>query len=844
MTTIPTKEGRVVLFGPGGVGKSTLMESGRWCEYLYEGSLEVSYRKVLAVDTVQVILDFWDSAGQEEYSAIRQLYLDRANVILLCFALNDRSTFDEALTQYLPEIRKVAQVVVILVGLKLDLIDPAATTSGSPLGTYVSFQEGTSAVIKNALYGYFQCSSKQYVGLDNLFEEVCRAGMFSDAKSVSKSTMVAKKSGFFSFFSKKSHNKPTHSTKPAHHITVDIAAATAVQSSLSVIPNCIWLLVMEYLDFVALIRVSRTCKLLYHLAKTEPIWTNAFRGVWIYPGCVKGLSWKNTTFTWDLAKCFQNYVPPPPRRRRSSSDDIVCFGPNTSILLFNNKYCPMKDLTVGDQVLAFYPTDGDNGGFLSSTIVHCIWKCPVRKPTPMIVISSKSATPPTTEPILEITPDHPILLLNGRFSRHSVVSQATNNPYKWCLPTSVGEPQMVDVELIDFIYYSLKSDGSPAGTTATIEYDSWFGTVQVRCHMTDVSFSQGYVTLVLSCAGSATTYQRKTHTTGDVEATLVCTTAVSLTNDWRIVCNPSVQVRWTHLEYGGYFQEQLEAWKNWIIEPWRIESWISEKLSQVPIRETLNRMWQHLNDAIQISTVELSNFKAEDVWLQLNPNALSVSPLTFSGVWMHVSIDLSCKPVIALGYKPASSSPVTGCPSFSSVISDRGIDAALAFHLPYTALHMEASRLLPFVIGPTGFYRAKITVKSVQLYSSGRMIVAAVDVDANKVSNATGVLDLWGELQWDSANRRLSVTDVDFHPETKKYIEGMFACTDWLLHDSRLKEFISRELNWNLGLQLEKLREHVSENHRSSSNADYSFGLHSFDVQSVVADDSGMIKSL
>ncbi|KAH3763583.1 hypothetical protein Pelo_4551 [Pelomyxa schiedti] len=410
------KVGTVLVYGPSCVGKTALVESyvsGRWWPYPDEGSLEPSYSKMLVVDTVYVTLDLLDTMGQDEFVSVRQQYITRSNVVLLCFSLNDRGTFDEALNRCLSEIRKISHGVVILVGLKLDLIDNELPP---PSGTTVSFQEGISAVIRNSMYGYFQCSSKQYIGLDLLFEEVCRAGMFGDTKPIS-----TKKPGFFSFFSKRSQKQLEQPTKNPPH-TTEISPATAIQTSLGLIPNDIWLLVMEYLDFVALVRVSRTCKLFYHLAKTEPMWTTAFRGVWNYPGCVKGLN-------------------------VGVSDDIVCFGPNTSILLSNNKYCPMKDLAVGDQVLAFYPNN--DGGDLAAAVVHCIWKCPVHHPIPMIVINGKLTAEAETETVLEITPDHPILLLNN--TRHpSVVPQTPKDEHnhRWCLPTALSEPQMVDVECV------------------------------------------------------------------------------------------------------------------------------------------------------------------------------------------------------------------------------------------------------------------------------------------------------------------------------------------------------------------------------------------------------------
>ncbi|KAH3756336.1 DUF4403 domain-containing protein containing protein [Pelomyxa schiedti] len=400
------------------------------------------------------------------------------------------------------------------------------------------------------------------------------------------------------------------------------------------------------------------------------------------------------------------------------------------------------------------------------------------------------------------------------------------------------------------LHYLLQSDGSPDGTTLTINFSGKrtfisFDNGDAMCTVSGVSSpTPGTVKLELSCAGSVTLVESITRIWGKTchfTGTLSCTAAVSLANDWHLISNPKVQVSVARAKAifglsGGGFLEGL-------IDPMipQIEAWMAERLYQVPIHEKLNWMWEHFHSAIQIRNVELPHSKVEDLWLQVNPNTLSVSPLTFSGVWMHVSIGLSCQPVMALGYNPASSSPGTECPSFSTVISDRGVDAALKFHLPYTVFQPEASRLLPTIIRPASIIGARMRVNSLNLYTSGIMLVAAVEVDAlSQFGNATGTVYLWGKLQWNSASSTLSVTDVDFHPETKQYIEKMFVgASDWLLHDS-LKELISSKLNWNLGPHLEKLRHHLTDKHKSYSWVDYNFVLHNLDVQSVVAEDSGI----
>ncbi|KAH3759625.1 hypothetical protein Pelo_8523 [Pelomyxa schiedti] len=148
-------------------------------------------------------------------------------------------------------------------------------------------------------------------------------------------------------------------------------------------------------------------------------------------------------------------------------DHFVCFGPNATILMSSaGQQCPMKDLRVGDSVLAYY-----DGRGTAPAVVQCIWKCPVHKAIPMVIKKSKSPTEPKTESVLEITPDHPILLLSSQqiqpqqsllqspqqSSPHSSIKntpQQAITPHKtgttreWCLPTTLCEPHITHVEYV------------------------------------------------------------------------------------------------------------------------------------------------------------------------------------------------------------------------------------------------------------------------------------------------------------------------------------------------------------------------------------------------------------
>jgi Ras-related protein Rab-8A len=67
-------------------------------------------------------LQIWDTAGQERFKTITQSYYRGAMGIVLTFALNERSSFDD-IENWVKQVKMHANdnVVVILVGNKADL---------------------------------------------------------------------------------------------------------------------------------------------------------------------------------------------------------------------------------------------------------------------------------------------------------------------------------------------------------------------------------------------------------------------------------------------------------------------------------------------------------------------------------------------------------------------------------------------------------------------------------------------------------------------------------------------------------------------------------------------------
>lgn len=61
----------------------------------YDPTIEDSYRKQVMVDGNAVLLDILDTAGQEEYSAMRDQYMTTGMVFVIMYAINSRSSYEE-----------------------------------------------------------------------------------------------------------------------------------------------------------------------------------------------------------------------------------------------------------------------------------------------------------------------------------------------------------------------------------------------------------------------------------------------------------------------------------------------------------------------------------------------------------------------------------------------------------------------------------------------------------------------------------------------------------------------------------------------------------------------------
>src|SRR5438128_9220601 len=93
-------EYKLVIVGGGGVGKSALTIQLIQNHFIdeYDPTIEDSYRKQVTIDDNTSLLDILDTAGQEEYSAMRDQYMRTGEGFLLVYAITSRASFEETTT--------------------------------------------------------------------------------------------------------------------------------------------------------------------------------------------------------------------------------------------------------------------------------------------------------------------------------------------------------------------------------------------------------------------------------------------------------------------------------------------------------------------------------------------------------------------------------------------------------------------------------------------------------------------------------------------------------------------------------------------------------------------------
>nr|XP_008532693.1 PREDICTED: GTP-binding protein Rit2 [Equus przewalskii] len=120
-----SREYKVVMLGAGGVGKSAMTMqfiSHQFPDY-HDPTIEDAYKTQVRIDNEPAYLDILDTAGQAEFTAMREQYMRGGEGFIICYSVTDRQSFQEAakFKELIFQVRHTYEIPLVLVGNKIDL---------------------------------------------------------------------------------------------------------------------------------------------------------------------------------------------------------------------------------------------------------------------------------------------------------------------------------------------------------------------------------------------------------------------------------------------------------------------------------------------------------------------------------------------------------------------------------------------------------------------------------------------------------------------------------------------------------------------------------------------------
>jgi small GTP-binding protein len=170
------REYKIVVVGSGGVGKSALTIQFIQSHFVeeYDPTIEDSYRKQAVIDDEVAVFDILDTAGQEEFSAMREQYMYSGEGFLLVYSITDKRSFEDIHRFYnqILRVKDRSEFPMILVGNKSDLEYERA----------VSETEGMN-LSQQLRICYVETSAKNRSNVDKSFHDLIRVIRKSEKQS-------------------------------------------------------------------------------------------------------------------------------------------------------------------------------------------------------------------------------------------------------------------------------------------------------------------------------------------------------------------------------------------------------------------------------------------------------------------------------------------------------------------------------------------------------------------------------------------------------------------------------------------------------------------------------------
>ena len=129
----------------------------------YDPTIEDSYRKQTEIDGRQCLLEILDTAGTDQFTAMRDLYMKNGQGFILVYSITAMATFNDLsdIREQICRVKDAETVPMVLTGNKCDLEDDRIVE-----------QEVGESRAKEWSCSFMECSAKTRYNIDAIFEDV------------------------------------------------------------------------------------------------------------------------------------------------------------------------------------------------------------------------------------------------------------------------------------------------------------------------------------------------------------------------------------------------------------------------------------------------------------------------------------------------------------------------------------------------------------------------------------------------------------------------------------------------------------------------------------------------
>ncbi|KAI8393728.1 signal transducer [Radiomyces spectabilis] len=173
---------KLVVVGDGGCGKTSLLvvyQKGAFPER-YVPTVFENYIANVQLDNGKVVeLALWDTAGQEDYDRLRPLSYPETDVVLICFAIDQPTSFSNVQDRWLPEVTHFCEnIPKLLVGMKIDLRENQNRIAQlNAMGHRLITAEEGERLAREIGAKYYECSAKLNRYVDDVIIAATKSAM-------------------------------------------------------------------------------------------------------------------------------------------------------------------------------------------------------------------------------------------------------------------------------------------------------------------------------------------------------------------------------------------------------------------------------------------------------------------------------------------------------------------------------------------------------------------------------------------------------------------------------------------------------------------------------------------